>query len=117
MASKQAKAPEAPAYESDLRLEHTAAIIERRVREGKKLPLEVMLETMDLYVEQNNHAAAGAMADRAAPYVHPKLRDLVISGGGEGAAPIRIETSKGMSKLSDKELLVFEKLLQKMSEE
>lgn len=113
--AKQGKAPEAPAYESDLRLEHTAAIIERRVRSGKKLPLEVMLDVMDLYVEQGNNAAAGAMADRAAPYVHPKLKDLVITGGGDGAAPIRIETSK-MKGLSDKELSMLEKLLSKAAD-
>jgi hypothetical protein len=112
----QSKAPMAPSFESDLRLEHTADIIARRVQSGKKLPLEVMLDVMDLYTEQGNNAAAAALADRAAPYVHPKLKDLVITGGGDGAAPIRIETTKGMSKMSAKELDMLEKLLQKASE-
>ncbi len=106
------KAPDAPTYESDLRLEYTADIIARRVQSGKKLPLEVMLETMDVYVGQGNHAAASAVADRAAPYVHPKLRDLVITGGGENSNPVRIEAGK-MRGLSDKELDTLEKLLNK----
>lgn len=113
--AKQGKAPEAPAYESDLRLEHTAAIIERRVQSGKKLPLEVMLDVMDLYVEQGNNAAAGAMADRAAPFVHPKLKDYAVSVSGN--SPVRLEVSKGMKNLSEKELATLEKLLDKASSE
>lgn len=104
----------APSYESDLRLEYTAAIIARRVEAGKKLPLEVLLETMDGHVEAKNMNAACAIAVQAAPYVHPKLRDLVITGGAEGSSPIRIEASK-MSSLSDKELALLEKLLEKAS--
>lgn len=112
--AKADKPPLAPMVESDLRLEYTAAIIGRRVSEGKKLPLEVMLDTMDGHVEQKNMNAACAIAVQAAPYVHPKLRDLVITGGAEGSSPIRIETSK-MSSLSDKELALLEKLLEKLS--
>ena len=115
--AKQGKAPEAPTYESDLRLDHTAAIIERRVTAGRKLPLEVLLDTMDRYEEQQNYAAAAAIADKAAPYVHPKLKDLVISGGNGDGAPVRLEVSKGMAKLSQKELDQLEKLLTKASGE
>lgn len=110
------KAGEAPSYESDLRLEHTAAIIQRRVDAGKKLPLEILLDAMDAHINNNQMAAAAAIADRAAPYVHPRLRDLVISGGGSGA-PVRLEVSKGMKNLSEKELDVLEKLLEKASRE
>jgi hypothetical protein len=114
--AKQAKAPQAPTYESDLRLEHTAAIIERRINQGKKLPLEVLLDTMDRYEEQQNYAAAAAIADKAAPFVHPKLRDYAVSVSG-GESPMRIEVSKGMAKLSQKELDQLEKLLAKASGE
>lgn len=107
--------PFAPSYESDLRLEYTAKIIADRVQQGKKLPLQVMLDTMDTYESQGNHAAAAAIADRAAPFVHPKLKDLVITGGGDGAGPIRIEMSKGLTKLSAKELDALERLLEKAS--
>lgn len=106
------KAGEAPSYESDLRLEHTAAIIQRRVDAGKKLPLEVMLDAMDAHVNNGQMAAAAAVADRAAPYVHPKLKDLVITGGGEGSNPIRIAAGS-MKGLSAKEFELLEKLLEK----
>jgi hypothetical protein len=106
------KAGEAPSYESDLRLEHTAAIIQRRVDAGKKLPLEVMLDAMDMHVTNNQMTAAAAIADRAAPYVHPKLKDLVITGGGENSNPVRIATGS-MKGLSAKELEMLEKLLEK----
>jgi hypothetical protein len=108
------KAGEAPSYESDLRLEHTAAIIQRRVDAGKKLPLEVMLDAMDMHVNNNQLTAAAAIADRAAPYVHPKLRDYAVSMSG-GDSPMRIEVSKGMKNLSEKELDTLEKLLEKAS--
>jgi hypothetical protein len=107
------KAPDAPTYESDLRLEYTARIIADRVAANKKLPLEVMLNVMDEYTTQNNHAAAAAIAERAAPFVHPRLKDLIVSGGAAGSNPIRIETTKGMAKLSAKELDLLEALLLK----
>lgn len=111
------KAPVAPAYESDLRLEYTADIIAKRVAAGKKLPLEVMLGTMDTYSDQNNHAAACAIAVQAAPYVHPKLKDLVITGGDENSNPVRMTVSGAMRGLSDKELDQLDKLLGKAAGE
>lgn len=110
------KAGEAPSYESDLRLEHTAAIIDQRVREGKKLPLSVLLDAMDAHINNNQMAAAAAIADRAAPYCHPKLKDLVLTSGGGSNSPIRIEITKGMEKLSAKELETLEKILSKVSD-
>lgn len=115
MADLGKKPPMAPSYESDLRLEYTAAIIAKRVEAGKKLPLEVLLETMDGHVDAKNMNAACAVAVQAAPYVHPKLRDLMITGGGEGSNPIRIEAGK-MKGLTDKELAMLEKLLSKAAE-
>jgi hypothetical protein len=108
------KAGEAPLYESDLRLEYTAAIIAQRVQNKQKLPLEVMLDVMDEYVRQNNHAAASAVADRAAPYVHPRLKDLVITGGSSDN-PVRLEVAKSFKGLSDKEMELLERLLTKAS--
>lgn len=115
--AKDQKPREAPSYESDLRLEYTAKIVAERVAQGKKLPLSVMLDVMDTYMEKKNYAAAGAMADRAAPYVHPRLKDLVISGGGDNSSPVRLEVGKGMKNLTDKELIALEKLLDKASGE
>ena len=114
--AKEQKAKDAPTFESDLRLEYTASIISKRVSEGKKLPLEVMLEVMDTYYDQRNYAAAANIANQAAPFVHPKLKDLIISGGGDNASPVRLEVSKGMKNLSDKELSALERLLDKASE-
>ena len=115
--AKDQKPAVAPSYESDLRLEYTYQIVERRIREGKKLPLQVMLEVMDIYEEQKNYAAAANIANQAAPYVHPKLKDVVISGGGEGSSPVRMEVSKGLKGLSDKEFATLGKLLEKASGE
>lgn len=111
--SKPDKAPQTPIYESDLRLEDTASVIAKRVAEGKKLPLEVMFDTMDAHIDNKNINAAQAVAVQAAPYVHPRLKDLMITGGPEGSSPIRIESSK-MKNLSDKELAMLEKLLSKI---
>lgn len=108
-----AKQDSSAADNTDIRITHTAEIIRRRVQGGKKLPLEVMLDVMDMYSEQNNYAAAAAMADRAAPYFHPRLRDVMISGSGDdGALPLQLSVT-GMKRLSDKELATLEKLLSK----
>lgn len=112
--AKDQKPAAAPLYESDLRLEYTYQIVAKRVAEGKKLPLEVMLEVMDKYEEQKNYAAAANIANQAAPYVHPKLRDIIVSGN-PNASPVRMEVSGAMKGLSAKELDQLERLLSKVS--
>lgn len=117
MADLGKKPPVAPSYESDLRLEYTAAIIAKRVEAGKLLPLEVLLMTMDGHVEARNMNAACAVAVQAAPYVHPRLKDLTVNGSLTGESSIRLEVGKGLKGLSQKELETLEKLLEKASKE
>lgn len=62
-----------------------ADLLEQRRLQGKKTPLEVILEAMDNYVETKQTTAAVGMAIQAAPYVHAKLRDRE-SGEEDGAS-------------------------------
>ena len=51
-----------------------------RALAGKATPLEVLLEQMDRHLEAADFDAAVSVAKIAAPYVHPKLAAMVISG-------------------------------------
>lgn len=49
-----------------------AEVLQKAIAEGIT-PLEVMLQSMRSYWEENNREQACAIAKDAAPYVHPKL--------------------------------------------
>ena len=104
----------APSSETDLRLELTAKIIQDRVAAGLKLPLEVLFDTMDTYITQQNHSSAAMVAAQAAPYVHPKLKDFVLSGSVANTSSMQFDLVNLLKgKLTVKEMLQMEALLKK----
>lgn len=69
---------------------------------------------MDLYLTQQNHSSAAMIAAQAAPYVHPKLKDFVLSGSVSNTAPMQFELVNLLKgKLTVKEMLQMEALLKK----
>lgn len=91
----------------------TNELIRRAVNDGKPLPLQVMLETMWRYRDEAlryehppghpNHdptlarqyrMAAVAVAEKAAPYVHPKLQNVSIRPEDEDEAEQRRASSR-----------------------
>jgi hypothetical protein len=55
------------------------------------MPLEVLLHAMRLAVDTNHWGMATSIAEKAAPYVHPKMAPRAEDGGGDtGIATIRI---------------------------
>lgn len=51
-------------------------------------PLEVLLEAMTYYHGQGDRQKAAAMAKEAAPYCHPRLSAVALSGGEK---PVQLE--------------------------
>lgn len=74
-------------------------IADRAAKEGIT-PLEVMLKAMRLHVVQNEWDRAAAIAERAAPYMHPRLQAVQHSGPGGG--PIQTEDLSARDVLADR---------------
>jgi hypothetical protein len=74
------------------------------------LPLEVMLLAMRHHLAENNLDRAAAVAKDAAPYLHPKLQAVTLSGPGGGAIPHTHEHSGTLSLDAFRELPVEERL-------
>lgn len=100
---------QAPMIESDVRLETTAAIIDKRLRDKKRLPLDVLMDVMDVYMTQENFGAAMSVAIEASRFVHPRLQDVLLVSA---EARAKITNSKGLSK---SELAQLESLLDKVA--
>jgi hypothetical protein len=104
----------------------------------KVTPLEVMLNTMKLHYDSAQDAllardvaedrdvresmlrhakaemnASSQVAEKVAPYLHPKLQSVVLKGDDQH--PLNITGS--LRGLSDKELLTMEELLKKAASE
>ena len=81
---------------------HTAYVAQRIARDGKILPLEVMVEAMRLHWRRAHYDGkakrtqpepaevkeAAVFAAMAAPYIHPRLATQEIVGPGGGNLPL-----------------------------
>lgn len=65
----------------------TTEIAQRAVEQGVT-PLEVLLKAMTVHYEAGRYDEAAAVAKDAAPYVHPRLSAVQVSGG---KAPVRLQ--------------------------
>ena len=86
------------------------AELQREIAKTGLMPLEVILKRMrwharkaDAAIRRKDYAEAerhmkeaDEAASRAAPYLHPKLANIEMSGGKE---PIKIEISERLAKL------------------
>lgn len=60
----------------------TTELAEQAIARGVS-PLEVMLKAMTVHYDAGEYDAAAAVAHLAAPYVHPRLSAMQVSGGTE----------------------------------
>ena len=102
----------------------TADIVADAVAQGRKLPLQVLLESLwrlvdeaeqlessdnpdDAVVARVARDRALRVAEMAAPYVHPKMASTIISRDEDGG-PIRIARDENrFAKLTDAEATRF----------
>lgn len=92
----------------------TLDLIHQRILDSKKLPIEVLFDRMDDMIASDQLSAAAGIASMIAPYVHAKIRDVVIKG--DQAAPVLIQQQQlreSFRNLSDKELDDLERLMMK----
>ena len=54
------------------------------------MPLEIMLLAMRLEMERGQLRSAATIAEKAAPYVHPKMAPRTEDSGGENEVTIKI---------------------------
>lgn len=64
-------------------------VMERRAKEKKPTPLEIMLEVMDEQFYTGSRLTAVSIAEKCAPYFHPKLTATTISGD-DNKPPVQI---------------------------
>lgn len=67
----------------------TDEIISRFVASGETTPLEIMLSVMKQAWEAGEPMTAVAVAEKAAPYVHPRLAATTVSGNPN--APLTVQ--------------------------
>lgn len=83
--------------------ERTAEIIAGR----KRLPLEVMLDTMDELYDAGNHIAAAAIARDIAPYCHARLKDITLGPNPNASLDFQ-KVLASLRFLGDEELATLE---------
>lgn len=126
-----------PPVKSIISKQSTEMILDRMGRKDLPAPMSVMLDTMDkfyaeaLVFEEKSKsgstakvrqeakqemrtalARASNVAEKIAPYMHPRLSSTVLTGD-KGKDPIQLDV-KSLSKLSSAELAVLEGLLSKV---
>ena len=101
--------PSLQTYPGDPRPDSAVDIVARRRAAKQRLPLDMLLDIMDIYYGQENYGAAVQVALEASKFVHPRLQDIMVLPVEERA---RLAASKGMSA-SDLEQL--ESLLEKVA--
>jgi hypothetical protein len=85
----------------------TVQAVEEVHRSGKMLPLEYMVA---VYTDPNQPTARrDVMARAAAPYFHPRISSIDVTGTAHKPAKHTID----VRKLNDDELLVFEQIVAK----
>ena len=89
----------------------TMDIIARRQR----LPLEVILDALDAAYEAKQLNAAAALAVQAAPYVHSRLKDVMLTGTGTNGA-IELDARR-LRNLTPQELQQLETLMLKVAQD
>lgn len=52
----------------------------RYIEDGKKLPLDVLMDAMREYWDEKDKESAVMCAEKAAPYFHPKLASMELTG-------------------------------------
>jgi hypothetical protein len=72
------------------RNEKTREVAEKAAAEGIT-PIEVMLHAMRQHHEAERFDAAARIAKDAAPYIHPRLASVELSGPGGGPVPVTLE--------------------------
>jgi hypothetical protein len=72
--------------------------IEKQVALTGKTPLEVMLEAMRSHYEAGNLDKAAAFAKDAAPYVHPRIANIEVSGNPDAPIEIRDMTNAELAR-------------------
>lgn len=63
-------------------------IAEQRKADGKPSPLEIMLQVMDDQYMSGQFLTAAAIAEKCAPYFHPRLSALAVSTDKEKPIPV-----------------------------
>src|SRR5262245_23529539 len=66
----------------------TRQIADREAASGKVLPLEAMLDAMRAHHAAGRLDEAATVARDAAPYIHPKLTSVQVSGNADSPVPI-----------------------------
>lgn len=69
----------------------TQDIARDAIERGLITPLEVLLEAMRHYHEAGDRKSAAAIAKDAAPYVHPRLSAVQLSGG---PTPVQLQVEE-----------------------
>ena len=76
----------------------TTEIAQRVIAEGIT-PLEVLISSMRAALIEGDRDKACQWADRAAPYVHPRLAAVEHSGNADN--PLAFEVVSGVTRISD----------------
>lgn len=69
----------------------TRAIAEKCIAEGKT-PLEVLIKAMTEAYDRNDYETACKYAKDAAPYIHPRLANMELTGDPEQPLAIKVVT-------------------------
>jgi len=81
----------------------TAEIAEKAARQGVA-PLEIMIQAMREVYESNGAPAAVPFAEKCAPYMHPKLANVEMTGKNGGPIEYRnmsdVEIDRRLSELT-----------------
>jgi hypothetical protein len=95
----------------------SADIIEQAIASGKKLPLQVMFDTMQRLLDEAERLESSnntddaliarvardrlfRVAEAVAPFVHPKIAATIIAGDEEGG-PIRLAAGDRFARLTE----------------
>lgn len=73
----------------------TTEVAERAIEQGVT-PLEVMLKAMTVHYDAGEYDAAAAVAHLAAPYVHPRLSAMQVSGGTDSEVNVNVTVVGGI---------------------
>jgi hypothetical protein len=69
-----------------------------RDKSGRGEPLEVMLDAMRSHYEAGDLDKAAAFAKDAAPYVHPRIANIEVSGNPDAPIEIRDMTNAELAR-------------------
>lgn len=88
-----------PKKQPEINVPIDEGIIEQRRKTNKPLPIEVMLEAMDEAYYGGNRLTAAAIAEKLAPYFHPRLTATKVTGDPEAPVVVQTRSAADLRKL------------------